>query len=501
MEPQYVLSIDIGTSSCKTFIFDIFGNVVCKASKEHKTNFEQAGAVDQDPEEWWNGVVQTVNEVLEISNISKNHIAVIGIDTQSSVMIPISREGKKLHNAIIWTDRRSTNEKSWIDRNVGQDQLTRINGNQNDESNLAPKILWFKNQYRSLYKDTYKILNAAGYIVYRLTGKYSCNISEGGMSQIFDIESGKWSKELVDACEIDMEKLPEIYQCSDVVGSVTKAVADQLGLYEGLPVVAGSMDVVACALGCGIIEEGDAFITGGTVTALGVCTDKPVRNISLHVYHHIIPNKWCNVAGIDYGGGNFRWFRDKFMQHYDIKSVYAKMDEMAERVPAGSDKLLFLPSLVGQRCPQWDGDMKGVFFGITPNHGIEHFIRALMEGNAFAAREIVELLEKEGAMVKKLVIAGGIAKSNIWMSIFEDVIGKPLFLAKVDEATALGNMINAAYGVGLVKTYKQEVKHYELEQISFSQSNHDKYNKLYPIYKELYPSLKEQFKKISELQI
>lgn len=501
MEHKYILSIDIGTSSCKTFIFDIAGNIVCKASKEHKTNFGQAGEVDQDPEEWWTGVVQTVNEVIRISNISKTQIAVIGIDTQSSVLIPVSRNGTTLHNAIIWTDRRSFIEKSWIDKNIGQDLITKINGNQNDESNLAPKILWFKNQYPAIYKDTYKILNAAGYIVYKLTGKYSCNISEGGLSQIFDIESGNWSHELMDACGIDFEKLPEIFKCSDIVGSLSKVIADQLGLYEGLPVVAGSMDVVACALGCGIIEEGDAFITGGTVTALGVCTDKPVRNSSLHVYHHIVPGKWCNVAGIDYGGGNFRWFRDKFMHQSDIKSVYSEMDRMAESVTAGSNKLLFLPSLVGQRCPQWDGNMKGVFFGITPNHGIEHFIRALMEGNAFAAREIVELLENEGAIVKKLIIAGGIAKSNIWMKIFEDVIAKPLFLAKIDEATALGNMMNAAFGVGLINSFKQETNHYELEQVSFSQSKNEIYNKLYPIYKELYPSLKEQFRIISELQL
>lgn len=499
MERQYIISIDIGTSSCKTALFDDQGQIVCIASKEHQTFFGELGAVDQNPDEWWNCIVQTVRQVMNKSGIEARNIAVIGVDSQSSSVIPMDKKGNVLHNAMIWTDRRAVKERKWIDQELGQEQLTKINGNHNDESNAAPKILWFKNDYPSLYKDTYKIVNAAGYLVYRLTGVFSCNISEGGLTQLFDIQKGVWSKELTDTCGIDIHKMPDIYQCFEIAGKASKESAEQMGILAGTPVVAGSMDAVACGLGCGIIQKGDAFITGGTVTAVGLCTDQPIRNDSLHVYHHIVPNTWCNVAGVDYGGGNYRWFRDEFMQEFDASSVYTKMNQMAEEVPVGADKLLFLPTTVGQRCPQWDGNMKGVYFGITPKHGRKHLIRAIMEGNAFAVREIVELMEKEGAVVENLMIAGGIAKSEVWMKIFKDVLGKPLYLAMCEEATAMGNMMNAAYGVGIINTFVQAKKYCSFQSVPSVAKDHVKYNRLYEVYQSMYPSLKSSFQKLADI--
>lgn len=501
MEQRYIISIDLGTSSCKTALFNSTGEMVGITSREHKTFFGEGQAVDQNPEEWWMGAMKTIRELLHKTKVSSKQIAAVGIDSQSSAMLPLGRKGEILHNAMIWTDRRAGDEKKWIDLHVGQEILTQINGNRNDESNVAPKLLWFKNHYPDLYHRTFKILNAAGYLVYKLTDKFSCNISEGGLTQLFDVERGEWSKELITACKLDIEKLPKIYQCFEIVGKVTNEAAEGTGLLTGTPVVAGAMDAVSCGLGCGITREGDAFITGGTVTAFGVCTGKPVRSGILHVYHHIVPGTWCNMAGVDFGGGNYRWFRDKFMKDCDADSVYEEMNTMAAQIQPGADKLLFLPTLVGQRCPQWDGSMKGVFFGITPNHGREHFIRAIMEGNALAVREIMELLGKEGAVTRKLMIAGGIAKSNIWMKIFAEALARPLYLAECEEATAMGNMMNAAYGVGMIDSFEEAKSSLSFHPISYNEENHKKYNSLYGVYKMLYPAMKGQFEELAKLQL
>lgn len=501
MDKQYIISIDLGTSSCKTALFNGKGVMVSIASREHKTFFGENGAVEQDPNEWWLGTRETIREVLWKAGVTGSQIAVVGIDSQSSAMIPVGRNGEVLHHAMIWTDRRAVMEKKWIDVNVGQEILTQINGNRNDESNVAPKLMWFKNNYPKHYQQTYKILNAAGFLAYKLTGIFSCNLSEGGLTQLFDVETGEWSGELVKACELDMDKLPALYQCFDIVGNITAQAGDNTGLLMGTPVVAGAMDAVACGLGCGITKDGDAFITGGTVTALGVCTGKPVRSGSLHVYHHIVPGTWCNMAGVDFGGGNYRWFRDKFMQECNSETVYEEMNQMAEQVNAGADKLLFLPTLVGQRCPQWDGSMRGVFFGISPNHGREHFLRAIMEGNALAVREIMELLGEEGAVAKKLRIAGGIAKSNIWMEIFAEVLARPLYLAECEEATAMGNMMNAAYGAGILDSFQAGDKFLKFEPVAVKEANYEKYDRLYGLYQKLYPAIKAQFEELSEMQL
>ncbi|MGO5550184.1 xylulokinase [Lachnospiraceae bacterium LCP19S3_B12] len=501
MDRDYIISIDIGTSSCKTALFYKDGTIAGMASQEHGTVFGAGHVVEQSPEEWWKRSVKTIRQVLGTTGVRPSQIGVIGIDSHSSSVIPVSAEGKALYSAMIWTDRRAIQEKEWIDREVGQEVLTQINGNRNDESNAACKILWLKRNCPSLYRDTYKILNASGYMVYRMTGKFSSNISEGGLSQLLDIEKGRWSKELIDACGLDLEKLPDIYHCYEIVGGITAEAADQTGLESGTPVVAGTMDAVACGLGCGITKKGDAYITGGTVTALGVCTDKPLKNGTVHVYHHIVPGAWCNMAGVDYGGGNYRWFRDTFMEHTDTGEAYETMNRMAESVPPGAEKLLFLPTTVGQRCPQWDGLMRGVFLGVAPVHTKAHFVRAIMEGNAFAVREIMELMEELGAEVKNLMIAGGIARSRIWMEIFENILERPLYVAKFEEATVLGNMLNAAYGVGLLEDFHKARDYCRFQELPPDQEQSEKYQRLFEVYKKMYPALKERFRELSELDI
>ena len=192
MDRDYIISIDIGTSSCKTALFYKDGTIAGMASQEHGTVFGAGHVVEQSPEEWWKCSVKTIRQVLGTTGVRPSQIGVIGIDSHSSSVIPVSAEGKALYSAMIWTDRRAIQEKEWIDREVGQEVLTQINGNRNDESNAACKILWLKRNCPSLYRDTYKILNASGYMVYRMTGKFSSNISEGGLSQLLDIEKGRW---------------------------------------------------------------------------------------------------------------------------------------------------------------------------------------------------------------------------------------------------------------------------------------------------------------------
>lgn len=498
MRKDLILSIDIGTSSCKTVLFQQDGTVLCSASREHKTVFRDDGGAEQLPEEWWLHVIQTVQEILGRDTEFRKRIGVIGVDSQSSSVIAVSKEGKVLYPAMIWSDRRAEKETKWIDREIGQEIITKINGNRNNASNAAPKILWFQQHFPRLYEKTYQFLTASGYLVYRLTGIFSCNISEGGLTQLLDIDKGIWSEELFGAMELDIKKMPQLFPCYEIAGKLTMDSSVTLGLQEGVPVVTGAVDAVACGLGCGIIRDGDAYITGGTVTAVGVCTEKPLKDGSVHVYHHIVPGHYCNMAGVDFGGGNYRWFRDQFMQ--DVKdNVYDRMNEMAAEAGPGAGKLLFLPTTVGQRCPQWDGNMKGVFFGVTPQHEKKHFIRAIMEGNAFETREIIELMESLGAGIRSLTIAGGIVRSEEWMRIFADVLGKPLYITEFEEATAMGNMLNAAYGVGMLKDFQDAKKIIKSEKAETDEQGINIYKKLYPIYRRLYPVLRESFSELARV--
>lgn len=492
---KYILCIDIGTSSVKTAVFNCNGEIVGISSKEYKTYFGEDGAVEQDPFDWWESIKYNIKNISEVVDMKK--ICAIGVDSHSTSMIPVSSNGEVLHNSLIWMDKRAKKQKKWIDENVKN--LSEITGNKNDVSNLSPKILWFKENCEDLYKKTYKILNATGYIVYKFTNKFTCNISECGLSQLYDINKKEWSDELFASHKIEKNLMPSIFECSGIVGSITKETAKELGLNENISVVAGSMDVVACGLGCGVVGSGDSFITGGTATALGVCLDKQVLNQDFHIHPNIVPNTFLRVAGVDFGGGNFRWFRDKFMTEIDDKFVYEEMNKMVDSVPAGSDKLLFLPTTVGQRCPQWDSSMRGVFLGISPTHGKEHFIRAIMEGNAFSVKELIEIQELEEQKVKKVVIAGGIAKSEQWMQIFADVLGKNINISNYDEAALLGNMLNTAMGLSIIDDYDKVYEICNCNNLKFTQKTNEIYGDYYKVFKKIYPSLKESFKELDEI--
>lgn len=498
MEQHYVLSIDLGSSSCKTVIINQEGTVIAKASQEYPAHFGANDAVDQDSNHWWESAVATIRQTVAQGDWNPSNIVAIGIDSQSSVMLPLDKDGNALHAAITCSDKRAKSQAAFINEAIGQDTLTQINGNWNDMSNVAPKMMWFRDTYPDLYRKTDKVVSGAGFLVYRLTGEHAHNVSEGGLTQLFDIEKGTWSESLIHGCGLDRDKLPQIYGCSEVVGKTTPAISRLLGIPAGIPVIAGAMDVCACALGCGIVETNDAFITGGTVTALGVCSDAPLKDHSLHVYHHIIPNLWCNVAGVDFGGGSFRWYRDRFLSHLPQAQAYDEMNRLAVQSTAGADGLLFLATLTGQRCPQWDANMRGAFFGITPNHGQPSFLRAVMEGNAYGIRRIMQIIEENGGDISKCIIAGGISRSDIWMEIFATLLGKPLYRAYYGEDTALGNLISASYGVGLIDNYRIQLPCRVMEPCTPNPADLPTYQKMYQVHSQLESALKEPFAALAQ---
>ena len=248
--PKYILSVDLGTTSTKTVLFDEKLKVVSSAKAEYPTQYPNPGWAEQDAEDWWKALVKTCGEVLKMSQIDPSDIVGVGVDSMSSMALPVDKEGTPLRRGLLWLDRRAQKESDWIRSTYGDLQI-RINSNDSDPSNFAPKILWMKNNEPELYEATYKFLHCNGYLVNRLTGKMTMDISEAGMSQLCDIRTGQWSKELIDASGIDWSKLPEIFTCTDVVGSVKAQAALETGLPEGIPVIAGAMDNVSATLGVG----------------------------------------------------------------------------------------------------------------------------------------------------------------------------------------------------------------------------------------------------------
>ncbi len=440
---KYILSVDLGTTSTKTVLFDENLRVAASARAEYPTYYPKQGWAEQDPEDWWKALISTTSEILKSSNIDPADIAGVGVDSMSSMALPMDSEGKPLRKGLLWLDRRAQAESDWI-KETYIDLQKEINSNDSDPSNFAPKILWMKNNEPEVYERTATFLHCNGYLAYMLTGEMTMDISEAGMSQLCDIRTGQWSDELIKASGIDRAKLPEVFACTDVVGSVTAAAAAATGLKEGTPVIAGAMDNVAATLGLGLRHDGQAYISAGTATNAGACVASVPSDPSMLNYHHGVPGLYLVNGGVDYGGAGLRWFKALIEEER-----FDEIDRLAEEAGYLEDVLLYLPYMVGQRAPLWDPHSRAVAFGMNPDTSRKAMIRMIMEGIAMGVRNVFRLMEEKGYTIDEIVMTGGCANSPIWTQIFSDILGKNIILPGEMDVAPLGCAIMTAVGVGL----------------------------------------------------
>ena len=496
---EYILGIDIGTSSCKSVLYTLDGTAAASASCAYPTYYGKNGEAEQEAKDWWDAVCLNARTIVRERPGCERRIAAIGIDSQGSVMLPLSSSGETLERAMLWMDRRSGEQCAWINRHITQEKLSEINGNHNDPGNVAPKILWYKEKRPELYEKTAVIHNATGYIVYKMTGEHSCNRTEAGLTQLYDGAGDRWSEELISAHGLKASLFPRLYDSFEIVGRLTAGAAESMGLVSGIPVVAGAMDATASTVGCGATENGQAVVTGGTVTGIALCSDRFVRQNIAHVYRHVVPNTWLYCSSVDFGGGSLRWLKEKLLSE-EKECTYAEINEAAKKVRPGSEELLFLPYMVGQRCPEWDSSMTGVWFGLKPYHGTGHLIRSVMEGTAFGVRKIAELMEEAGLSPERLSITGGCANSELWLSIFADVLQRKVYRLEQREAAVAGAMMVAGVGVGAFADFREAVASVQAAEIESHPENFEIYDELYAVFQKLYPALKEPFRELASVR-
>jgi xylulokinase len=504
---KFLLGIDIGTSSCKVAVFDLDGKIIGQSSKDYSVYYPSPGCVEQDPREWWNGVCNAVREILSTCDINSKEIVGVGVDGQSWSAIPVDKKGEVLYNALIWMDTRSSEiAKRVVDR-VGADRIFEISGNSFEPTYSTPKMLWFKEIKPEIYKDTYMFLQSNSYIILKLTDKYTQDFSQGYGIHSFNMKTGKWEDDFCEELGISREKLPEIFRCHEVIGEVTSRASKETGLSVGTPVVAGGLDACCGTLGAGVIGIGQTQEQGGQAGGMSICLSEALAHPKLILSFHVIPDLWLLQGGTVGGGGCINWFK-KELGGFEIeegrksgKDAFKIMDEEASKIPEGSDGLVFLPYMAGERSPLWDKYAKGVFFGLGYNKTRAHMIRAVLEGTAFALKHNLKTAAEIGVNVEVLNAMGGAANSRLWTQIKSDVTGKIINIPASDTATTLGAAILAGVGVGAYKDFKEAVNRtIKIGRIQKPDMEKNKiYNKYYEIYIELYENLKGTMSKISQI--
>ncbi len=437
-----LLGADLGTSSLKVVLFGEDLRPVAEARLEYPTSYPGPGCAEQDPDQWLRAFVRGVRQVLEAARARPGDVAAMGIDGMSSLALPVDRQGIPLRPAMLWLDRRATAEARL--GSGERERLLAIAANRSDPSCFAPKVAWIRDHEPAVYRDAASFLHCNAYLVQRLTGAFTMDVSEAGMSLVCDIHTGNYSDELVEVWGLDRRKLPPVARCTDVVGRLLPARASETGLAAGTPVIAGSMDNVAATVGLGLRRDGDGYIAAGTVTNVGILRDRPVLDGKGLVYHSGVDGHWLVNGGADYGGAGLLWFRNLLGD-----SDLASLGELGATTSCGEHPMLFLPYMAGQRAPLWNDSTSGVVLGITPGTERRHLARMFMESVALAARHVFEELCPERP--SRAALTGGITNSPAWSQLVADVTGMRLSLCAHPEVSTLGSAILAGVGVGLFR--------------------------------------------------
>ncbi len=500
---ELLLGIDIGTSACKVAVFDKAGTVIGSTTGDYQVYYPHPGWAEQDPDEWWEAVCKAIKELLTKFDVQPEEIKGVGIDGQSWSAIPMDNAGKVLANTPIWMDTRAVDICERLNKNIGADNIFDVAGNSLQPSYTTAKILWFKENMPDVYTNIHRILQSNSFIAYRLTGTFSQDVSQGYGLHCFDMRTGTWDYDMCDRLGIPHSYLSDIYGCHEVVGTVTATAAVQSGLAEGTPVVAGALDAACGTLGSGVLNAGETQEQGGQAGGMSICIDKYAADPRLILSYHAVPGKWLLQGGTTGGGGVMRWLEREFGQYEREvadkvgKSSLVQFNDIAQEVPVGSDGLVFLPYMSGERSPIWDPNAKGVFYGLDFSKTKAHMIRAAMEGVAFSLKHNLDIGEEQGAIVEELLAMGGSANSLLWTQIKSDITGKPITVPSSDTATTLGAVMLAGVGIGMYESFEEAVsltvkktRHHEPNM-----ENYEKYQKNYQIYLELYEQLKDTMKK------
>ena len=414
-----LLGVDIGTSSCKTALFDPEGKVVAQGGCEYPVSYPRKGWAEQDPAQWWEGVCRAVREMISDNGVDPAEIAGIGTDGQSWSAIALDREGNVLCPTPIWTDTRSEEICRETEDRLTAEKLFGLCGNPAKPGYTWPKILWYRKHRPEVFEKTEKILQSNSYIVYRMTGEITQDISQGYGLACFDMRKGCWDEEMCESLGIPRKLLPEIVPCHQIVGRLTGEAAKQMGLREGIPVAAGGLDAACGTLGAGVVSPGQTQEQGGQAGGMSICINQYAADPRLILGFHVVPGRWLLQGGTTGGGGALKWLRETMCPELS----FAEMSALAETAEPGSGGVTFLPYMAGERSPIWDPKACGVFFGL--NFGVTRgqMIRACMEGVAYSLRHNLETAAEAGARADVLRAMGGSANSRIWTQIKADVTG------------------------------------------------------------------------------
>ncbi len=509
MSPNYVLAHDLGTTGNKATLYDADGQLVGSAFHGYQTDYPHTNWAEQDPEDWWTAVCRSTRRLLAETDRQSAEIACVTFSGQMMGCVPLDPQARPLRKAIIWADQRAVAQASWVEERISFADVYRTTGHRLSASYSLAKILWVRDHQPGIYRQTHKFVHAKDAIVARLTGRFVTDPSDASGMNLYDLEAGTWSPQILDAAELSPAQLPEIVPSSAVVGQVRSAAAVEVGLTAGTPVVIGGGDGACAAVGAGVVAEGTAYNYIGSSSWIALATREPIRDPDYRTFTfaHLVPQMFMPDGTMQAAGASYQWTRDQLCrqetQAADVLrlSPYDLMNAQADQSPPGANGLLYLPYLMGERSPHWNPQARGAFVGLTIRHTRADLIRAVLEGVAMNLRTILDALRAQGADVAAIRLIGGGARSRLWNQIMADIYGLPVErLAILEEATSMGAALAGGVGVGLYPEFSMATAMNPVAAvIEPDPTAQSVYQALIPLFRETYDALAPVYGRLAKV--
>ena len=503
------LGIDIGTSATKTLAVREDGEVLASASAEYPLDTPHPGWSEQDPAHWWRATQDTVKRVLADAGVSAADVRGIGLSGQMHGSVFLDAAGDVIRPALLWNDQRTAAQCGEItDKAGGREALIGMVANPALTGFTAPKILWLRDNEPDNYERMSQCLLPKDYVRYKLTGEFATEVSDASGTLLLDVVNRRWSSELIDRLGLDASHYPKVFESEEVSGGLTAAVASDLGLKEGTPVVGGGGDQAAGAVGNGIVSAGVVSATLGTSGVVFAHSDAVQVDPAgrLHTMCHAVRGKWHVMGVVLSAAGSLEWYRERLCQSQEQAaqeqgvSVFDLISKDAQAAPAGCEGLFFLPYLTGERTPHADPDARGAWVGLSRRHDRRHLARSVMEGATYAMRDCLQIIREMDIPVSEIRVSGGGAKSEFWRQMQASMYGVPSSRINAEEGPAYGVALLAMAGTG---AYRSVVEACEAtirvkDQTPGEPSDAAVYDRGHAIYQSLYRSLKEDYRRIAE---
>lgn len=504
---QALLGIDIGTTGVKAALFAAGdGRVLSSSFVDYPLVHPFPGWAEQDPEDWWQATLAAIRSCLTGGvhhGVQPADVRGVGLSGQMHGVVLLNEAYEVLRPAIIWADQRTDAQCRWMTERVGAARLIELVSNPALPGFSAPKILWVRDNEPDIFAQVCMILLPKDYIRFRLTRKLGMEISDAAGTCLLDVKQGEWSRQVLQAIELDPALLPPVVPADQVCGLTTGEVEQLTGLLAGTPVAGGGADNACGAVGNGVVRPGLTLISIGTSGVVLTYAETPQVDMSgpvprVHTFNHAVPGAWY-LMGVTQGAGlSLRWVRDNIglpesaLERWTGLDAYDLLTKEAESVPPGSAGLIFLPYLQGERTPHLDAFARGGWIGLTASHDRRYLVRSVLEGVAFSLKDCFGIIREQGLPIEQVRATGGGAKSRLWRQIIADVLGVELVTTNAEEGPAFGAALLAGVASGVYPSVQQacEATVRVVDRTEPRPEATEAYKRAYEKYQALYPALK-----------